>query len=172
MFYILICGKAGSGKTTLAHYITNQAAYSSIASFAGKLKETAAQLGWDGKKDARGRRFLQQLGWAARNYDPDVWVRATVEGVEEGQLVVVDDWRFPNEKYYFTHNGIPHTIIKIAGRKSRLPGDLAEDVSETALDYWPDDVFDYVVDNSGSLMDLSKIGKQIAAEHGYEPTRR
>jgi len=96
---IAFCGFAGSGKTTAATYAAEEFGGVCIP-FAYPIKQLAVHhFGWDGKKDAKGRRLLQVLGTeAGRAYDPDIWVhhwRAAVE--ERNRVVVVDDLRFDNE---------------------------------------------------------------------------
>jgi len=104
------CGKAGVGKTTTANalieYITPRHAYyrpATIVSFAEPLKELARDFfGWDGQKDERGRRLLQQLGTdVGRSWDPEFWVKKWTAKAEQwmkrGSHVIVDDVRFQNE---------------------------------------------------------------------------
>ena len=59
----LISGKAESGKSTLAKYLTTEIANANYASycipFAGAVKKIAKEMGWDGNKDEKGRNLLQ-----------------------------------------------------------------------------------------------------------------
>lgn len=96
---IAFCGPSGAGKSTAAKYLV-KAYGGTILSFAARLKEVAFELGWDGQKDERGRRFLQQLGQTVREYDPDFWanvVRGAAEQMGGNGNVCVDDLRFANE---------------------------------------------------------------------------
>jgi hypothetical protein len=96
-----ICGHAGAGKSTLAQMLCDllgEDAY--VAPFAGPLKSVAHSLGWDGRKDRKGRRLLQLLGTEVgrKCIHPDVWVRLWLEdAAESGGHVVADDVRFGNE---------------------------------------------------------------------------
>lgn len=69
---IVIMGEAGAGKDTFAEHI--RVAYESegyavhYVTFARKLKDQAYLLGWNGKKDKRGRKLLQDLGKVIKNY--------------------------------------------------------------------------------------------------------
>lgn len=99
---IAFCGKAKSGKTHAANYLQRKhGGY--VLSFANALKEKAYALGWDGAKDERGRKFLQELGVCVRNYDENYWARQLRREIEEIQLtdkmanIFIDDCRFSNE---------------------------------------------------------------------------
>ena len=69
---LVITGEAGAGKDTFADHI--QKMYSAPntvihrVTFATKLKEEAKSLGWNGKKDEKGRELLQDLGKVMKNY--------------------------------------------------------------------------------------------------------
>jgi hypothetical protein len=102
MTRIAFCGKAGSGKTSAAKYL-QQKHGGVVLSFSSSLKEKAFWFGWDGKKDLRGRTFLQRLGQVVREYEQDYWanqVRTEVEfgyAGEHNQNLFLDDLRFANE---------------------------------------------------------------------------
>lgn len=92
-----LMGYAGAGKDTAAEGLV-QAGWTRVA-FADALKAVAHHIGWDGRKDARGRVLLQRLGVAVRDYvDSEAWVRAAARTIDsiDGD-VVVTDVRFPNE---------------------------------------------------------------------------
>ena len=73
----LISGKAESGKNTVADFIANH--YNSLNldrnvlvrdyAFADEVKEIACRLGWDRRKDSKGRELLQQIGAWGRYYN-------------------------------------------------------------------------------------------------------
>ena len=103
-----ICGPAYSGKTTVALSICEKDPRYIILPFAESLKDMAREFGWDGKKDEKGRRFLQLLGTEiGRCYNPHYWVdrwEDAVIGTAEQfdwpvreACVIADDVRFPNE---------------------------------------------------------------------------
>jgi len=105
--YVLISGKAGVGKSTVAKYMSEYLGrydyHVFITSFAKKLKDCARDyFGWDGKKDERGRRLLQRIGSEiGREYDLDNWVKLLLSDIGKHiiypDFTIVDDWRFPNE---------------------------------------------------------------------------
>lgn len=86
-------GLAGSGKTYAATWFRFRTGKGSIWSFAGKIKTIAKSMGWDGVKDDRGRKLLQQIGSAGRAYDPWTWVQK----MPIDQPIIIDDVRFTNE---------------------------------------------------------------------------
>jgi hypothetical protein len=84
-------GLAGSGKSYAATWMKLRTG-GEIWSLAGQLKGIALTMGWDGKKDARGRKLLQDIGTAGREYRRDCWVRHLPH-----YPVIVDDVRYINE---------------------------------------------------------------------------
>ena len=168
---ILVSGKAGFGKTTLANFLVEIAKENGYLaarySFANFLKDVAGAMGWDHKKDDKGRKLLQDLGRIGRDYDPDMWVRHTFEVIENHQdypldFVVIDDWRFPNELEYITRNQFlyaPLTLSIKCGFSKLENTALAEDISETSLDDFG--VYDGVVYNTGNLDALKRSAEGI-----------
>lgn len=90
----------GAGKTTLGNflkrYIKKEVV---ICPFAYQLKLFCVELGWDGKKDAKGRQLLNDIGMKAREYDPNVWVNMWLRNTRKYRedVIIVDDVRFQNE---------------------------------------------------------------------------
>lgn len=103
---IALTGPIGVGKSTFAHVLRDILKASgnrvAIHPFAAPVKEFATQLGWNGEKDAKGRRLLQLLGTDCGRdcIHPDIWVRRWREQVTRASIndvVIADDLRFPNE---------------------------------------------------------------------------
>lgn len=181
---ILISGKAGVGKTTLANFIKNSLIESGnivcINPFAFEVKQTARYVGWDGIKDSRGRKLLQDIGQLVRDYNKDTWVRKTIErfgdqnaelfltGYPEIQFMICDDWRFPNESWYIKNNTDMDTIlirVEAPDREILKGTPQYDEISENAL---PDGFevltdYDYVVSNSieFTLDDLRNVANII-----------
>lgn len=126
-----------------------------VDSFASGVKRVATDgYGWDGKKDTRGRKLLQDVGKVGREYDKDIWIKKVFE--EESfpaSPVILDDWRFPNEFTYpvdLLGDKNVYTLRVYAPNRETLKGTEAyEDVSEVALKEYDD--YDFIINNEGSM---------------------
>jgi dephospho-CoA kinase len=172
---IYISGKVGSGKDTVADYIKENYDFNAF-SYATELKETLLSAGWDGKKDLRGRKLLQAVGKALREYDIDNWIKALILNninfeadvwINKKPNIMLTDCRHTNEierfvplmsEYRPLSKCIKSITIRVVSKNSRgraMDAETTKDISETSLDNYK---FDYVIENSGSLFDLySKI---------------
>ncbi len=150
---VLISGKARMGKDTFAYmasgYFNVRGIQSEVMHFSDKLKQVARNMGWDGKKDLRGRTLLQKLGTeVGREYDVDLWVKFIASKIEEthSTLIFLPDWRYPNEYSSLVdilESSKDHTykFLTIRIRPSaeyQFQNDLTEEqknhISETSLD--------------------------------------
>ena len=156
---LLFAGKAGVGKNTSADFVEEIYSHSAIKtaqfSFAGSLKAIAKEMGWDGKKDEKGRRLLQQIGAAGRAYDKDVWAKCCLSAIQESDcdIAMITDLRFPNEARVIKEAYPDAELIKVFGRGYDL-GDNGDDPSEHGFDDVPEAYWSYQLDNSGTLKDL------------------
>lgn len=162
----------GSGKTTAARYL--EAAYDFVPlGFADPIKKmTRALLESAGVEQEEinaylaghlkekpvpfapvtARRIMQTLGteWGRQTIYENLWVEALTEKADElllqGQFVVVDDLRFPNEYHALREMGA--TLIRI-----NRPADQFDErhESEGALD---DFRFDREIENDGTFHQL------------------
>lgn len=87
-----ITGLAGAGKTYAATWFKLRTG-GEIWSFAAEIKRIAATMGWNGEKDTRGRKLLQDLGSIGREYDRQCWVSR----MPTDRAVIIDDVRYINE---------------------------------------------------------------------------
>ncbi len=105
MQIIGLAGRAGSGKSEAAKIIAScyPDGACRVLPFAAPLKELCSTgFGWDGAKDARGRRLLQVVGTdAGRAYNPNIWVEkwtyAALHSSYRTKCIIADDVRFENE---------------------------------------------------------------------------
>jgi dephospho-CoA kinase len=140
-----LIGLAGSGKDTAAIPLINNG-YKRQA-FADNIKYIAGMLGWDGAKDERGRKLLQDIGMAGRAYNEDVWVNCVQanSAFRFNQQIVITDVRFLNEaKFVKRNNGIVIRIVRPGLVTTNHESELKQ--SEVPADY--------EVANDGSIEDL------------------
>ena len=171
MQIIGIAGRAGSGKSELgavARLVLDiSRAEVCCIPFALPLKMVARQLGWDGKKDARGRRFLQRLGTdAVRDYDPQTWVRKWREAVTQFEeyfgtdYIIADDVRFENEAAEIHRMG--GCVVRVVRPEIDKATDDTEDhPSEQPLPY---ECIDHTILNDGNLEQLREKVKILLRE--------
>jgi hypothetical protein len=156
---ILVSGKAGTGKSYFAEKL--RLAFEcknynvEVQHFASVLKSIAKQyFWWDGIKDGKGRKLLQHLGDVGREYDKDVWVKNLIElrllnsPNYPQDVIIIDDWRFPNEYQYLKENlnYSIYTIEMIAPDREILNGEAAKHISEVALEEF--NSYNFIIDNS------------------------
>ncbi|MGH7562970.1 MAG: hypothetical protein ACREK5_00900 [Gemmatimonadota bacterium] len=106
------------GKTTAADRLVAAYGFEKDA-LAAPIKAIATgSFGWDGRKDTRGRRLLQDLGTVGRNYDPEIWLKRLADriAVRRPARLVVDDLRLAREAAYLKRLGF------VCVRITRPPG--------------------------------------------------
>lgn len=147
-----LSGKKRVGKDTVGHWLEVKHDFSRV-SFAALLKKQAKRVGWNGHKDEKGRKLLQDLGMVVRIYDEDFWVDAAFRELAKmnrktGQAnFVITDVRFKNEARRIKDAG--GVMIRIT-----RPDEITDDLhaSETDLDNYD---FDYVIESV--LGDLNSL---------------
>jgi Cdc6-like AAA superfamily ATPase len=166
---ILISGKAGTGKSTSARVLC-ELLYSkyhkqaTVDNFARPVKLIAKKFfAWNGNKDSLGRDLLQKVGNYGRDIDPGVWARTVADDNAVTEILVVDDWRFPNEAEVLKNNFFDVVTIRINAENREILKDTEyyKDKSEVELD---DYKFDYIIDNTGSMDDLSNSMEVVVRE--------
>ena len=167
---ILIGGKAGEGKSTLANFCIE---YSkslnlevTLIPFPSNVKKIGKLLGWDGNKDNKGRRLLQDVGRIGREYNPNIWADKIVDEIVSLfpiNYAFVDDWRFLNESNVMQQHFSP--VIKVRIRRPEefhtlIGTSLYNDISETSL---PEDdkYYDFVINNNLSLGHLEREAENL-----------
>ena len=161
MITLCISGKATSGKTTAAQIICEEFLAESFA-FGDGVKRVALELGWDGKKDARGRKLLQSTGRVGREYNSDLWVNKSIQEAKrlspwnKDSICIFSDCRYPNEIARVKHE--MYNVITMIVRRDGVKA--LKDDSETSLDNYGN--WDVVVDNNGSLEEFrSKVVEAV-----------
>lgn len=105
-----IAGRMRVGKTTIARYLQQTRGFH-VAAFADPIKDFARQVGWDGKKDERGRTLLQDIGTIVRKYDETFWIRRMLSLLPPGKPVAVDDMRLLKEDAELTRAGFRTIVV-------------------------------------------------------------
>ena len=168
----MIGGRAGEGKSTFAKLCTkslidDHKEGSALVPFARMVKETAMFMGWNEKKDAKGRKLLQSVGNIGREYDINLWADHAVAYIQElaGTFIYIfiDDWRFPNEGNVVKDCYSPVITVRLrrADKFHTLHGTaLYNDISEISLpDH--DEYYDHVIKNDGTLEQLEEQAKKF-----------
>lgn len=151
-----ICGKMGSGKTSLANEIVKNNSNGMVLSLAGEVKHIARRLFGMVEKD---RSLLQQIGMKMREIDVNVWIDYLLRESNKSNfsVVVVDDVRFINEVDKFRNDGFVMIKIEIDEKhqlerlKLTYPNDWERhwekrhNPSESEIDEIPDWWFDFIV---------------------------
>lgn len=173
---MLISGESGAGKSTFADYLQESLSYSVYMgqvhrlAFADELKMIARyDFGWDGRKDERGRRLLQMLGDAGREYNEQFWKDKLVDKVLrylfiDSGVVIVDDCRYENE-FYCLDDVRNLRVIKVRILRQENPNHLKGNVSvhssEHGLDFVSLDAYDFLIENI-SLSELQESAEEVA----------
>jgi len=107
------------------------------------------------------REIMQEIGSFYRKIDSDFWVRKVDEDWKYNNCpdLVITDVRHKNESDFVKNKG--GILIKIV-RKDLIEIHGMDHVSEVALDDMPDDYFDIIINNDGSLEDLQISAFQTA----------
>ncbi len=174
---VLISGRAGTGKTTAAKFMSAYLDHpysiaNAVVPFASSLKNIAKVLGWDGNKDDKGRKFLIDLGAVGREYDKDCWCKQTEVLIEnfcpDASVILIDDWRFPNEFEFFQKSNYYQTFtVRIySPERELLKGtQFYNDLSETSLpEYDVEHFYDYTIINKSTLLNFESNCKAIISD--------
>ncbi len=171
MKIIMISGKSGHGKDTVASMLKNELEKQNkrilLIHFADPVKWFAKNFyNWDGNKDEKGRGLLQYIGTTLmRNYDIYYWGNMISEFIaangqkEAFDYAIIPDWRFLSEKAAIrTYNEDIFTIRVIRyednGTLYKNPLMTTEQlnhISEIELD---NSHFDMTIINKGDLNQL------------------
>lgn len=126
------------------------------------------KCGFPREKD---RQFLQYIGteWA-RNKDNDVWINLlTNKDYPNNHNYYIGDLRFPNEYKALKNSGWICVKIVRSHQEERKGTGSHSHTSETALDKLHDNVWDYIIHNTGSLNEFyTKLDYLVNKINGKE----
>ncbi len=173
MKVIMICGKARSGKDTLADFIINHLENKKPCKvqIGQYIKYYAMKyFGWDGEEETKPRDLLIHLGTdIIRNkIDQNFHINRLVQDLEVlsyfYDTFIVSDVRFPVEIEKVKEKYDEVVTIKISRDSEELNQSQKSNITETALDNYTD--YDYVIDNNGTLEELEQKAVDIIKEVG------
>lgn len=174
-------GYARSGKDSLAEVLIKEQGFRRIA-FADNIRNSVYRLNpiveWvDQKNPVSIQTLVDKIGWedAKINYpevrrllqvfgtevgrelfDENIWVSLALNGVDPSENIVITDMRFINEAIAVQNaNGL---LVKI---NRPGVGPINTHASDAGL---PDEIFDFVLNNDGSLEDWHKQTRGMFSE--------
>lgn len=160
---IMISGKAGHGKDTVAQIIKEELELQNekvlIIKFGDAVKWFAREYyNWNGNKNIQGRSLLQYIGTEMmRSYDEYYWGRIVSEFIAANKdftYALIPDWRFYTEKEAVLADNKECYTLRVE-RPNFINPNMTEEqlkhISETELDNYK---FDYIIYNSGSIFEL------------------
>jgi hypothetical protein len=148
--------KMGAGKDEAVSYLIKKygGAHISFAKPIYDIMHYAQQR--CGFKIEKDRKFLQYIGteWG-REKESGIWVRLAIESTPPtNQNAFISDLRFLNEFEELKKHGWTCVKLVRAHQENRKGTGTHEHFSETALDSVPDDEWDTILYNDGSLEDF------------------
>lgn len=167
MNLIILSGKAGSGKDTVASMLKSKLTGRTILlSYAHYLKMYAKNVvGWDGSEDTKPRTFLQDVGDLVKEIDHNFLINRVIEDIEVYKHyfdnIIITDARFqdeielPKQKYH----GI---VIRINGNYNNLDEIQRRHNTETSLDNYNN--YDYIIFNNGTIKELENKVEVVMEE--------
>lgn len=154
MKLIAFCGKAGAGKTTAVKLLSLMVTKHVNIKMAQPIYDLANAFGWNGEKDNRGRKLLQEIGDVGRRYSED-WIVSTWLSVflqlPPQDLVTCDDIRCLDEVQVIHNRG--GKIVKVVG----LAADLGSNATHRTEQGIADEECDFILHNDGTMGGLTKV---------------
>lgn len=161
---IILSGKAGSGKSSVASLISKYEKCI-VLSYASYIKEVAKNvLDWDGNEEDKPREFLQQFGDVIKEIDSNFLINRLIEDIKVYSyfydLIVISDARFVSEIETIKNNFENVYSINIYGRHNNLTQQQKNHITEIALDNYSK--YDYKIKNDENCEEkIKNILKEI-----------
>ena len=156
---ILINGYGGVGKDTFIDFVRKYYTKGEVDSIStvDKVKIAAEYLGWDGKKDEKGRSFLSKLKFLACEYDSDFsrkYIEDCLSTMGENDVLFVHV-REPEEIHYLktVFNGV---TILVQNNRIPQPHNRAD---LNVFNY----AYDFIIINESSLEELKITARTFAS---------
>lgn len=164
----IINGSGGVGKDTFVELVSVELndilkRFHTVENFSSvdKVKEIAREIGWDGKKSEKDRKFLSDLKSLTKNYC-DMQFQSMKNKVNE--FIKNDE-----NKFLFLHIREPEEIIRAVkefdAKTILVVRDTVKHITSNMADK---NVFnydyDYVIQNNGTITDLKQKAKELIDE--------
>lgn len=155
----IINGMAGVGKDSFVNAL-NQIIPTLHVSIVGQVKQLAEEIGWDGKKDEKGRKLLCDLKKITDEYDDRnfKYIEKIVKNFKKGvykHKVLCIDMREPKDIERAKREFGAMTVL-IKRSVNNITSNYADACTLDSNIY-----YDVEIDNNGSLDDLKKIAKEF-----------
>lgn len=157
---IILIGKAGAGKDTVADMLVKKRKYKKW-SFATLLKSIAYDLFPD-KWETDKRAMLQMVGEKMRDIDVDCWAKYLLRSIGDTDNNVITDCRYPNEFILSVHeHSFLPVYISCADdiREKRLilrDGKPMSDAEKMHVSEQLKTKHLYMIDNNGTMEELAE----------------
>lgn len=165
MKVIMISGKAGHGKDTIAQLIKEELEKREyrvlVIKFGDPVKWFAREYyHWNGEKDFEGRALLQNIGTTImRSYDKYYWGNIISEFIaanNDFDVALIPDWRFFSEEEAIEKYNKNYFTIRV-NRPNYINPNMSKEqlnhVSETELD---NAAFNWIIENNGTIENLKE----------------
>jgi len=173
---IAICGKMGSGKTTLANnIIINHPDFAKHSLAAGVKK--FARFVYDIPEEKKDRVLFQKIGDGARTeLFEDIWITTMLRQCGSEEYLIVDDVRYYNEVIKLKEQGWNIIKINISNKlqeqriKRTYPDDWETHLSsrkhnsETEMDTIPQNIFDLILEAKDDSSNDTKINVFVSSK--------
>jgi len=178
MFIVGIGGKIGTGKTSVAHYLS--ILYDGhVLPIAGSLKGLyLSVLGVNvffPQKDVSARRALQEYGSAGRSISPSLWVSTLLSyfSSSDGSFkpTFIPDIRYPDEISFLREKVGKERVFSVYLSHPLKEMNLPTEVTEHESEKTPPNIFDLVVTDPTFEEKIVRI-VEFLGERGYQPSPR
>lgn len=183
---VVVCGNSKHGKDAFTDFLAEEAARCTRRAYADPLKEVLSQLlgvplEYFYRQDYKAtysvygktlRVWLQQFGteYCRNQIHRDIWIHRMADFVRSvsSDVVFISDGRFRNEIVTLRESlGEAAVVRSVKVVRPSQPVDLSHR-SESEIYYMPDEEFDAVVVNDGSLKDLQEKAGVLLAQFEIE----
>lgn len=165
----VVNGSGGVGKDTFCNLVALNHARAFIVSSVTPAKYLAQQIGWNGDKGERDRKFLSDFKDLMTEYNdyPMTYLTAKVEEFRHSDYQVMFMFiREPGEIEKAVKAFGAKTVLITA--KDRVKPITTNHADDGVYDY----AYDFYLDNSGTLQDLEAAVEGFCATYGiYDPCR-